>query len=112
MLSLEVLGFREELSNYRLFALTPSKGAMNITSDELFQKTKELVFTTAELSKYKVRDLIEERMSVLYPLHHHITFVWEAGRTCHTEVKDAIAIAKFDAMENKEFGHDILIILH
>ena len=44
-------GLREELSKCRIFGLAPSTGAMNITSDELFQKTKELVLTTAELSK-------------------------------------------------------------
>ena len=52
-------GKKEQLSKYKLFALTPSTGAMNITNDELFQKMKEFVLMTADGSKGKIRDLIE-----------------------------------------------------
>lgn len=53
---------------------------MNVSSDELFQKLKNLVISTAEESRSEARDKIKEKMNNLYPNHNHLVVVWEAGR--------------------------------
>ena len=73
-------GYVNDCSKISLFAISKSVGSMNISSDELFQKLKNLVISNAEDSRSETRGKIKEKMNTLYPIHNHLVVVWEAGR--------------------------------
>ena len=104
-------GYIAQLQKYRIFGFNSSSGSMTITNDEFFQKMKGTVITTSNLTNQETRDKIKERVKGLYPGHYSIVFVWSAGRKKYTPLKGFVAFAEFDAMENKEFGHDVLVLL-
>lgn len=100
-----------QFEQYDIFTLSKNSNLPHINNDELFQKIKETVIHTAHLQCSEARDKLKQHLNELYPQYHINIFVWQARSGAYSSV-NSLASARFDACDNQQYGHDVLILIN